>query len=73
LPSIKTIVEADVFQPWINPVFGGGREGPHPFLVYLDRELTRLGLDYEQFVPVHAPNPPLVMPKSALVEAVHRD
>jgi glyoxylase-like metal-dependent hydrolase (beta-lactamase superfamily II) len=71
LPSIKTIVEADVFQPWINPVFGGGREGPHPFLVYLDRELKRLGLDYEQFVPVHAPNPPLVMPKSALVEAVN--
>jgi glyoxylase-like metal-dependent hydrolase (beta-lactamase superfamily II) len=72
LPRIKTIVEADVFQPWINPVFGGGREGPHPFLVYLDRELKRLGLDYAQFVPVHAPNPPLVMPKSVLVDALNR-
>lgn len=69
LPSIKTIVEADVLQPWINPVFGGGG---HPYLVYLYDELERLGLDYEQFVPIHRPPEPPTMPKSALVEAVGR-
>jgi glyoxylase-like metal-dependent hydrolase (beta-lactamase superfamily II) len=52
LPGMKTIVEADLLQPWINPVFGGGR---HPFLVHLADELERLGLDYERFIPVHRP------------------
>jgi len=57
LPSIRTIVEADIVQPWLGGAFGGG-DGPHPFLVHLKGELDRLGLDYEQFVPVHAPAPP---------------
>lgn len=67
LPSIKTIVEADILQPWINPVFGGGR---HPFLVYLDEELNALGLDYESFVPIHVPPSPPLMERSALEQAL---
>lgn len=55
LPSIRTIVEADLVQPWLGPQFGGPG---HPFLVHLKGELDRLGLDYDQFVPVHAPTPP---------------
>lgn len=69
LPRSGTIVEADLLQPWINPVFGGD-DGPHPYLVYLFEELERLGLDYRQFVPVHEPAEPPTMPRAALVEAV---
>jgi glyoxylase-like metal-dependent hydrolase (beta-lactamase superfamily II) len=72
LPSIKTVVESDLLQPWINPVFGGGRDGPHPYLVYLHEELERAGLDYEQFVPIHVPPEPPTMPRSALLDAVRR-
>jgi glyoxylase-like metal-dependent hydrolase (beta-lactamase superfamily II) len=70
LPAIKTVVESDLLQPWINPVFGGGRDGPHPYLTYLHEELERLGLDYEQFVPIHVPPDPPTMPRAALIEAV---
>ena len=72
LPGTKAIVESDLLQPWINPIFGGGREGPHPYLTHLHSELERLGLDYEQFVPVHRPPEPPTMPKAALLEAVGR-
>lgn len=72
LPSIKTVVESDLLQPWINPVFGGGRDGPHPYLVYLYEELERAQLDYDQFVPVHVPPQPPTMPRSALRDAVLR-
>lgn len=68
LPGIKTIVEADLLQPWINPVFAG--EGIHPFLVYLADELDDLGLDYEQFVPVHRPSPAPTMTRADLMEAI---
>lgn len=68
LPSIKAVVEADVLQPWINPVFSGG-PGPHPFLVYLAEELARAGVDYERFVPIHVPPEPPLMERAAL-EAV---
>lgn len=68
LPPIRTIVEADVLQPWINPIFGGDG-GPHPFLVYLDEQLERAGIDYEQFVPIHVPPEPPTMDRAAL-EAV---
>src|SRR5690606_17941911 len=67
LPSVKAVVESDLLQPWINPVFGGGQ---HPYLIYLHAELERLGLDYEQFVPIHQPPEPPMMPRSALEEAV---
>lgn len=67
IPGIKTIVEADLLQPWINPVFGGGR---HPFLVHLASELERLGLDYEQFVPVHRPPDPPLMSRADLMQAL---
>jgi len=70
LPGIRTIVEADLLQPWINPVFGGDGDEPHPYLVYLADELERLELDYEQFVPVHRPSSPPLMSKSDLMEAV---
>lgn len=70
LPGIKTIVEADLLQPWINPVFGGG---DHPFLVWLADELERLDLDYAQFVPVHTPPDPPLMTRADLLEAVGRD
>jgi len=69
LPSIKAIVEADVLQPWINPVFGGD-DGPHPFLVYLHEELERAGIDYERFVPIHAPPEPPTMDASALEDVL---
>ena len=72
IPRVKAIVESDLLQPWINPIFGGGREGPHPYLVHLYDELERLGVDYEQFVPIHRPPEPPTMPKSALLEAVGR-
>lgn len=75
LPGIKTVVESDLLQPWINPAFGGGagRSGPHLFLLHLADELEQLGLDYEQFVPVHRPNPAPVVPKEALMTAIGRN
>lgn len=63
LPRTGTVVEADVLQPWISPMFGGSS---HPFVRFLERELTRLQLDYENFVPVHALNEGPLMPRSAL-------
>ena len=72
LPTIKTIVEADLLQPWINPVFGGGREGPHPYLTYLYQALEETGLEYEQFVPVHRPSPAPLMSKEDLLQAVNQ-
>ena len=69
IPAINTIVEADLLQPWINPVFGGG---DHPFLVWFADELERLGLDYEQFVPIHRPSNPPLMSRADLLEAVGR-
>jgi len=72
LPSIKAIVEADVLQPWINPIFGGD-DGAHPFLVYLHEELERAGIDYERFVPIHAPPEPPTMDASALEDVLEGD
>jgi len=72
LPGISTIVEADLLQPWINPVFGGGRDGPHPFLVYLADELERLELPYTQFIPIHRPPQPPTMQRSELLQATGR-
>ena len=63
LPRARAVVESDLLQPWINPVFGGGRSGPHPYLVYLFDELERLNLGYEQFVPIHRPAAPPTMKK----------
>lgn len=73
LPSIKTIVEADILQPWINPVFDGGRDGPHPMLSYLAEELEELGLDYERFVPIHTPPDPPFMQRADLEAALRGD
>lgn len=70
IPSIKTIVESDLMQPWINPFFGGPG---HPYLVYLADELDRLGLDYEQFVPVHRPPEPPLMTRADLMTAAERE
>lgn len=70
IPAIQTIVEADLLQPWINPVFGGG---DHPFLVWFADELERLGLDYAQFVPVHRPAEPPLMTRADLLDAVGRN
>lgn len=72
LPGPGLVVESDLLQPWINPVFGGGRDTPHPYLVHLADELARLGIDYQAFVPVHRPPQPPLMPRSALTEAVER-
>jgi glyoxylase-like metal-dependent hydrolase (beta-lactamase superfamily II)/catechol 2,3-dioxygenase-like lactoylglutathione lyase family enzyme len=72
LPRARAVVESDLLQPWINPVFGGGRSGPHPYLVYLFDELERLELGYEQFVPVHRPPAPPAMKKADLLAAVGR-
>jgi glyoxylase-like metal-dependent hydrolase (beta-lactamase superfamily II) len=73
LPAISTIVEADILQPWISPAFGGGFEGGHPFLVNLADELERLGLPYEQFVPIHRPPQPPLMTRSDLLQAIGRE
>lgn len=73
LPRIATVVESDLLQPWINPVFAGDGEGPHPYLAYLYAELERAGLDYRQFVPVHTPPAPPLMARSALENAVLPD
>lgn len=72
LPSIKTIVEADILQPWISPQFGGNYEGGHPFLRLLAAELDRLKLDYTQFIPVHRPPQPPFQLKQELMTAVGR-
>jgi len=72
LPRARAVVESDLLQPWINPVFGGGRRGPHPYLVYLVQQLERLQLDYEQFVPIHRPPVPPTMKKADLLAAVSR-
>jgi glyoxylase-like metal-dependent hydrolase (beta-lactamase superfamily II) len=72
LPKARAIVESDLLQPWINPVFGGGRTGPHPYLAYLFAELERLKLDYDQFVPIHRPPAPPTMKKADLLSAVGR-
>ena len=73
LPSINTIVSADLVQPWMNPVFGGGPDaGPHPFLVHLAGELDRIGMAYDQFVPVHRPNPGPTVPREAFLAAAGR-
>ncbi|HTR00841.1 MAG TPA: MBL fold metallo-hydrolase [Candidatus Acidoferrum sp.] len=69
IPSTHTVVEADLLQPWISPQFGG-KNGPHPLLVYLDQELTRLKLDYQNFVSVHAPPNPPLMQKADLQAAL---
>ena len=68
IPSIKTVVEADLLQPWINPVFGGG---DHPFLVWFAQELERIDIDYEQFVPIHRPPEPPLMSRADLIDAVN--
>jgi hypothetical protein len=72
LPEIKTVVEADVLQPWISPAFNGNFEGGHPFLVHLANELERLKLDYEQFVPIHRPAMPPFMTKDDLMTSIGR-
>lgn len=72
LPSIRTIVEADILQPWISPVFGGNYEGGHPFLRLLADELERLQLDYTQFIPIHRPPQPPFQAKEELMRAVGR-
>jgi glyoxylase-like metal-dependent hydrolase (beta-lactamase superfamily II) len=73
LPALNAVVEADVLQPWINPVFGGGRDGPHPFLVHLADELERLGLDYTRFIPIHRPPAPPFMTREDLLTAIGRE
>jgi glyoxylase-like metal-dependent hydrolase (beta-lactamase superfamily II) len=72
LPSIKTVVEADLLQPWISPQFGGNYEGGHPFLRLLASELERMQLDYTQFIPVHRPPQPPFQSKQELLRAVGR-
>jgi glyoxylase-like metal-dependent hydrolase (beta-lactamase superfamily II) len=72
LPEIKTVVEADVLQPWISPQFNGHFEGGHPFLVHLADELERLEIDYTQFVPVHRPATPPFMTKEDLMTSIGR-
>jgi glyoxylase-like metal-dependent hydrolase (beta-lactamase superfamily II) len=69
LPAIATVVESDLLQPWINPVFAGNRDGPHPYLQYLHDELQRAGIDAAQFVPIHTPPEPPTKPRAALDEA----
>lgn len=70
LPAINAVVEADLLQPWINPVFGGSGAEPHPFLVHLAAELQRLGLPYTQFIPIHRPPRPPFMSKAELMTAI---
>ncbi len=72
LPGIGTVVEADVLQPWINPIFAGDGDGPHPMVRYLHEEIERLGLPVTRFVPVHQPPEPPTMPRAALDDAVGR-
>lgn len=70
LPSVRMIVEADMVQPWLSGAFEGAFDGPHPFLVHLKSQLDLLGLDFEGFLPVHAPNPPPSVPRSVFEAAV---
>jgi glyoxylase-like metal-dependent hydrolase (beta-lactamase superfamily II) len=70
LPAIKTVVEADLLQPWISPAFGGNYPGGHPFLRHLDSELERLGLDYDKFIPIHRPPQPPFMTKADLKQVI---
>jgi glyoxylase-like metal-dependent hydrolase (beta-lactamase superfamily II) len=72
LPAVATVVESDVLQPWINPVFAGSG-GPHPYLVHLAAELERLQLPYEQFVPVHRPPEPPLMSRQDLMDVVGQE
>ncbi|MDX1562328.1 MAG: MBL fold metallo-hydrolase [Gammaproteobacteria bacterium] len=72
LPAIRTVVESDLLQPWINPIFAGDGPGAHPYLVYLYDELEQAGIDYAQFVPIHQPPDPPTMPAQALIDAVGR-
>jgi glyoxylase-like metal-dependent hydrolase (beta-lactamase superfamily II) len=72
LPAINAVVEADLLQPWINPVFGGNSAEPHPFLVHLADELQRLGLPYTQFIPIHSPPQAPFMSKDDLLSAIGR-
>jgi len=72
LPASRTIVESDLLQPWINPVFAGDGPGPHPYLTYLHDELEREQPDYEWLVSVHTPPEPPRTPRSVLDEAVER-
>jgi glyoxylase-like metal-dependent hydrolase (beta-lactamase superfamily II) len=72
LPGTGTVVEADLLQPWINPVFAGDGGGPHPFLVQLGADLQRLGIEYRNFVPIHTPPNPPMMDRSALQEALDK-
>jgi glyoxylase-like metal-dependent hydrolase (beta-lactamase superfamily II) len=72
LPAIKTVVESDLLQPWVNPIFAGNGDGPHPYLAYLYDELARADIDVDQFVPIHNPPEPPTMPRSALDEAIGR-
>lgn len=69
LPSISTVVEADILQPWISPQFGG-KNGPHPMLNYLDAELKKLKLTVKSFVPVHVPPQPPLMQRADLDAAL---
>jgi glyoxylase-like metal-dependent hydrolase (beta-lactamase superfamily II) len=72
IPSVRTIVESDLVQPWINPQFSGG-PGPNPYLVHLANELDRLKLNYESFVSIHRPNPPPTVSRAALMTAIGRN
>jgi len=72
IPSINTIVSADLAQPWMNPAFGGGFDGPHPFLVHLADELDRIGMAYDQFVPVHRPTPGPTVSRADFLAAAGR-
>ena len=72
LPAIRTIVEADMLQPWISPQFGGNYAGGHPFLRLLADELDRLQLDYTQFIPIHRPPQPPFQAKEDLMRAIGR-
>jgi glyoxylase-like metal-dependent hydrolase (beta-lactamase superfamily II) len=73
LPEIKTVVEADMLQPWIDPRFAGSGPGPNPFLVHLAEELDRLQIDYTQFIPIHRPPQPPFMRKEDLMNALAAD
>jgi hypothetical protein len=71
IPGAKTIVEADIVQPWISPQFAGG-PGPNPYLVNLGNELDRLKLDYETFISIHRPTPPPTVSRAAFLTAIGR-
>jgi len=70
IPSVDAVVESDLVQPWMSPVFGGPG---HPFLVFMKGEMDRLGLDYASFISVHAPNPPPIVPRDDFEAAAGGD